>query len=120
MDTKKTANVAGCLTEGRRHRERVCAKNSKHPASVTACCNNTSPSTLCRTLGMRAAVAARRNKIGIGSAVLWGRGEEQGPKVGRHWPLAMGGARMGENAAMGEEFGCPPWLSRSQAQQGLF
>jgi hypothetical protein len=69
---------------------------------------------------MRAAVAARRNKIDIGSAVLWGREEEQGPKVGRHWPLAMGGARMGENAAMGEEFGCPLWLSRSQAQQGLF
>jgi hypothetical protein len=72
--------------------------------------------TLCQTHGMHAAVAARRNKIGIGSAVLWGRGEEQGPKAGRHWPLTMGGARMGENAAMGEEFGCPPWLSRSQAQ----
>ena len=37
MDTK-TARVAGCLTEGRRRRERVCAKNSKRPASVTACC----------------------------------------------------------------------------------
>jgi hypothetical protein len=32
---------------------------------------------------MRAAVAARRNKIGIGSAVLWGREEEVGAVHGK-------------------------------------
>jgi hypothetical protein len=53
---------------GRRRRERGCAKNNIHQASVTACCDNTSPSPLCRTLDMRAVVAARRNKGGAGAA----------------------------------------------------
>ncbi|PWZ32531.1 hypothetical protein Zm00014a_021590 [Zea mays] len=80
MDTK-TARVAGCLTEGRRCRERVCAKNSEHPASVTTCCNNTSPLTLCRALGMRAAVAAR--KPGLAGTAAFRRGAAQRGKVGR-------------------------------------
>jgi hypothetical protein len=99
MDTK-TARVAGCLTEGRRRRERVCAKNIEHPASVTACCNNTSPSTLCRALGMRAAVAARKlgdvsglqdsgvsprscAARGGGASCCCARENEQGKKKGR-------------------------------------
>jgi hypothetical protein len=62
--------------------EGVAQKQRTH-GGITACCNNTSPSTLCRTLGMRAAVAARRHKIGIGSAVLWGREEEVGAVHGK-------------------------------------
>jgi hypothetical protein len=75
------ARGAECLTEGRRRRERGCAKNSEHPASVTTCCNNTSPLTLCRALGMRAAVAAR--KPGLAGTAAFRRGAAQRGKVGR-------------------------------------
>jgi hypothetical protein len=109
--TGKARNAVSTTSEGRRRRERGCAKNSEHPASVTTCCNNTSPLTLCRALGMRAAVAAR--KPGLTGTAAFRRGAAQRGKVGElllfcgEERRSRGGRCLG--ARLGE-FGCGIFL----------
>jgi hypothetical protein len=95
-------------------------QNSEHTAAITACYNNTSPSTFCRTLGMRAAVAARQSEGRCRGCCLWGREGGQGPKTWRHWPLAMGGARMGAMLPWERSLGVLHGCSDLRRSRGLF
>jgi hypothetical protein len=64
----KTARVAGCLTEGRRCRERVCAKNSEYTAGVDDALSMGLHKTASR---QRAKLGLRRSAVELAAGILW-------------------------------------------------